>query len=66
MGDKDKEEAWYESLQKEVAGVLSQLRNDPNMETFRTEYEKLHTALVKTHDSEKVWIVNRTFVCCCV
>ena len=33
--------------------VLAELMGDKSLEKFRIEYEKLHRALKKSHDSEK-------------
>eukprot|EP00798_Chlamydomonas_sp_ICE-L_P006525 gene6525-3166_t len=43
----------YETLEKEFGEVLQELVGDRSLERFRVEYEKLHRALKKSHDSEK-------------
>ncbi|KAJ8025423.1 Cilia- and flagella-associated protein 58 [Holothuria leucospilota] len=47
------EDSAFESLEKDFQEVLSELMGDKSLEKFRTEYEKLHRALKKSHDSEK-------------
>eukprot|EP00906_Rhabdomonas_costata_P030248 RCo042735 len=42
-----------ESLEKEFQEVLKELSADESLERFRNEYEKLHRALKKSHESEK-------------
>ena len=36
-----------------VVKVLQELMGDKSLEKFRNEYEKLHRALLKSHDNEK-------------
>ncbi|XP_064630786.1 cilia- and flagella-associated protein 58-like [Lineus longissimus] len=43
----------FEALEKDFQEVLSELVGDRSLEKFRAEYEKLHKALKKSHDSEK-------------
>ncbi|KAJ8317337.1 hypothetical protein KUTeg_005241 [Tegillarca granosa] len=43
----------FESLERDFQDVLSQLTGDRSLDKFRTEYEKLHKALKKSHESEK-------------
>ncbi|KAL8610972.1 hypothetical protein ACOMHN_042588 [Nucella lapillus] len=43
----------FEELEKEFETVLNELLADENLEQFKKEYEKLHTALVNSHDSER-------------
>eukprot|EP00033_Pygsuia_biforma_P003301 GCRY01003618.1.p1 GENE.GCRY01003618.1~~GCRY01003618.1.p1 ORF type:complete len:896 (+),score=357.46 GCRY01003618.1:142-2829(+) len=43
----------FEELEKQFQTVLTELVGDKSMEKFRQEYEKLHQALKKSHDSEK-------------
>ncbi|XP_067657112.1 cilia- and flagella-associated protein 58-like [Haliotis asinina] len=43
----------FEALEKDFQDVLSELMGDRSLEKFRTEYEKLHKALKKSHESEK-------------
>lgn len=40
-------------MEKDFQEVLNELMGDKSLEKFRTEYEKLHRALKKSHDSEK-------------
>lgn len=47
------EDSAFESLEKDFQEVLNELMGDKSLEKFRTEYEKLHRALKKSHDSEK-------------
>ncbi|KAL6745341.1 hypothetical protein V8C86DRAFT_2981251 [Haematococcus lacustris] len=42
----------YETLEKEFQEVLQELVGDKSLERFRVEYEKLHRALKKSHESE--------------
>lgn len=43
----------FEALEKDFQEVLQELMGDRSLERFRVEYEKLHRALKKSHDSEK-------------
>lgn len=43
----------FEALEKDFQEVLHELMGDKSLEKFRVEYEKLHNALKKSHDSEK-------------
>ncbi|KAJ4456264.1 putative Cilia- and flagella-associated protein 58 [Paratrimastix pyriformis] len=43
----------FETLEKDFHDVLSELVGDKSLERFRQEYEKLHRALKKSHESEK-------------
>ncbi|KAI0235754.1 Cilia- and flagella-associated protein 58 [Lamellibrachia satsuma] len=43
----------FESLEKDFQEVLQELMGDRSLEKFRVEYEKLHRALKKSHESEK-------------
>jgi len=43
----------FEALEKDFQQVLQELMGDRSLERFRVEYEKLHRALKKSHDSEK-------------
>jgi len=43
----------FEALEKDFQEVLSELMGDRSLEKFRVEYEKLHRALKKSHESEK-------------
>uniref|UniRef100_A0A8C4Q3S5 Cilia and flagella associated protein 58 n=1 Tax=Eptatretus burgeri TaxID=7764 RepID=A0A8C4Q3S5_EPTBU len=49
----EEEESSFESLEKGIQAVLDELVGDKSLEKFREEYEKLHGALKKSHDSEK-------------
>ncbi|XP_069140522.1 cilia- and flagella-associated protein 58-like [Argopecten irradians] len=54
--DKEKtgiDDSAFESLEKDFQEVLQQLTGDRSLEKFRSEYEKLHKALKKSHESEK-------------
>ncbi|XP_064383730.1 cilia- and flagella-associated protein 58-like [Halichondria panicea] len=48
-----KTENSFESLEKDFQEVLAELMGDKSLERFRIEYEKLHRALKKSHESEK-------------
>ncbi|KAG2452279.1 hypothetical protein HYH02_003303 [Chlamydomonas schloesseri] len=43
----------YEALERDFQEVLQELVGDRSLERFRIEYEKLHRALKKSHESEK-------------
>jgi len=43
----------FEALERDFQEVLQELVADKSLEHFRVEYEKLHRALKKSHDSEK-------------
>lgn len=43
----------FDELEKEFETVLNELLTDESLERFRTEYEKLHEALVDSHESER-------------
>ncbi|KAL2622617.1 hypothetical protein R1flu_002822 [Riccia fluitans] len=43
----------FEELERGFQQVLSELQTDPSLDRFRVEYEKLHRALKKSHESEK-------------
>merc|ERR1719163_1963094 len=43
----------FEALEKDFQEVLQELVGDKSLEHFRLEYEKLHRALKKSHESEK-------------
>ncbi|XP_006630821.2 cilia- and flagella-associated protein 58 [Lepisosteus oculatus] len=47
------EENVFETLEKDFQEVLNELMGDKSLEKFRAEYEKLHKALKKSHESEK-------------
>lgn len=54
MGETDAFEASaFEALEKDFQVVLQELIGDKSLEHFRLEYEKLHRALKKSHESEK-------------
>ncbi|XP_074640823.1 cilia- and flagella-associated protein 58-like [Tubulanus polymorphus] len=43
----------FEALEKDFQEVLAELMGDKSLEKFKVEYEKLHKALKKSHESEK-------------
>jgi len=43
----------FEALEKDFQEVLAELAGDRSLEKFRLEYEKLHKALKKSHESER-------------
>mmetsp|Transcript_826 Transcript_826/g.1952 ORF Transcript_826/g.1952 Transcript_826/m.1952 type:complete len:874 (+) Transcript_826:61-2682(+) len=43
----------FEALERDFQEVLQELVGDKSLERFRLEYEKLHRALKKSHESEK-------------
>jgi len=43
----------FEALERDFQDVLQELVGDKSLERFRVEYEKLHRALKKSHESEK-------------
>ncbi|KAK7110498.1 cilia- and flagella-associated protein 58-like [Littorina saxatilis] len=43
----------FEALEKDFQETLAELTGDRSLEKFRVEYEKLHKALKKSHESEK-------------
>eukprot|EP00164_Ancoracysta_twista_P002083 GFYU01002746.1.p1 GENE.GFYU01002746.1~~GFYU01002746.1.p1 ORF type:complete len:871 (-),score=408.33 GFYU01002746.1:57-2669(-) len=45
--------ASFEALERDFQEVLTELVGDKSLERFRVEYEKLHRALKKSHESEK-------------
>ncbi|XP_077972607.1 cilia- and flagella-associated protein 58-like [Styela clava] len=47
------EEDAFQALEKDFQEVLGELMGDKTLEKFRIEYEKLHKALMKSHESEK-------------
>ncbi|XP_038070552.1 cilia- and flagella-associated protein 58-like [Patiria miniata] len=47
------EDSAFEALEKDFQEVLNELMGDRSLEKFRVEYEKLHRALRKSHESEK-------------
>ena len=51
-GGKDEDNA-FDALERDFQEVLAELTGDKSLEKFRVEYEKLHKALKKSHDSEK-------------
>lgn len=52
--DLEEEEATaFEALEKDFQDVLAELVADKSLEHFRGEYEKLHRAVKKSHESEK-------------
>jgi chromosome segregation ATPase len=51
--DENYEQSAFEELEKDFQEVLQELVGDKSLEHFRLEYEKLHRALKKSHESEK-------------
>merc|ERR1719393_898115 len=47
------ESSAFEALERDFQQVLTELVGDKSLEKFRQEYEKLHRALKKSHESEK-------------
>ncbi|KAJ7531789.1 hypothetical protein O6H91_14G058500 [Diphasiastrum complanatum] len=43
----------FEALERDFQEVLQELQGDKALDRFRAEYEKLHRALKKSHESEK-------------
>ncbi|KAL0487285.1 CFA58 [Acrasis kona] len=43
----------FEALERDFQEVLFELAGDEHLEKFRTEFEKLHRALMRAHDNEK-------------
>ena len=43
----------FETLEKEFQDVLATLAGDESLDEFRSEYEKVHRALVRSHDHER-------------
>ena len=43
----------FESMEKDFQEVLAELTGNDNLDYVRHEYEKLHRALKKSHESEK-------------
>ena len=52
-GDGDFEASAFEALEKDFQEILQELVGDKSLEHFRQQYEKLHRALKKSHESEK-------------
>jgi len=53
LDDDQYEASAFEALERDFQEVLQELVADKSLEHFRIEYEKLHRALKKSHDSEK-------------
>lgn len=51
--DGDFEASAFEALERDFQEILQELVGDKSLEHFRQEYEKLHRALKKSHESEK-------------
>lgn len=54
--DKEKvafDDSSFQQLEQEFQDVLQELMGDRTLEKFKVEYEKLHKALIKSHESEK-------------
>lgn len=49
----DFEASAFEALERDFQEILQELVGDKSLEHFRLEYEKLHRALKKSHESEK-------------
>merc|ERR1719410_467271 len=49
----DFEASAFEALERDFQEILQELVGDKSLEHFRGEYEKLHRALKKSHESEK-------------
>eukprot|EP00930_Biecheleria_cincta_P035010 TRINITY_DN2411_c0_g1_i1.p1 TRINITY_DN2411_c0_g1~~TRINITY_DN2411_c0_g1_i1.p1 ORF type:complete len:876 (-),score=242.73 TRINITY_DN2411_c0_g1_i1:87-2714(-) len=49
----DFEASAFEALERDFQEILQELVGDKSLEHFRQEYEKLHRALKKSHESEK-------------
>ena len=47
------ESSAFEALERDFQEVLQELVGDKSLERFRSEYEKLHRALKKSHEQEK-------------
>uniref|UniRef100_A0A061SN17 Flagellar associated protein n=1 Tax=Tetraselmis sp. GSL018 TaxID=582737 RepID=A0A061SN17_9CHLO len=47
------QESAFEQLERDFQQVLEELVGDQSLERFRVEYEKIHRALKKSHESEK-------------
>ncbi|NWU92614.1 CFA58 protein, partial [Upupa epops] len=47
------EESAFEALEKDFQEVIVLLKGDKALEKFRTEYEKLHAVMKKSHENEK-------------
>ncbi|CAE8624324.1 unnamed protein product, partial [Polarella glacialis] len=52
-GEGDFEASAFEALERDFQEILQELVGDKSLEHFRLEYEKLHRALKKSHESEK-------------
>ena len=53
LGCKDAQLFNYENHPHSHCKVMKELTGDKSLERFRVEYEKLHRALKKSHESEK-------------
>lgn len=49
----EEEAVAFEALEKDFQDVLQELVADKSLEHFRQEYDKLHRAVKKSHESEK-------------
>lgn len=47
------DQAQYEALERDFQEVLNELTNDPQMQRFRSEYERIHRAMRASYESEK-------------
>lgn len=50
------DEAAFAAIERDFHEVLAELVSDSSLDLFRTEYEKLHTALRKSHENEKMLV----------
>ena len=53
MADEFVAQTAFEELEKDFQEVLEELVGDASLDHFRVEYEKLHKALKRSHESEK-------------
>jgi len=47
------EDGTFDALERDFQETLDELMGDQSLEKFRSEYEKLHRALKKSHDNER-------------
>lgn len=50
------DDAAFAAIERDFHEVLAELVGDSSLDLFRTEYEKLHTALRKSHENEKLLV----------
>lgn len=53
LNNEEEEANAFAALEKDFQDVLQELMGDKSLEHFRVEYEKLHRAVKKSHESEK-------------